>query len=32
MAVWGYIALGATGGAVVVVGAGYWVLSALGTD
>jgi hypothetical protein len=29
---WGYVALGALGGAVIVVGVGYWVLSALGTD
>ena len=32
MIMWGYVALGAIGGAVIVVGVGYWVLSALGTD
>jgi hypothetical protein len=29
---WGHVALGALGGAVIVIGFGYWVLSALGTD
>jgi hypothetical protein len=30
MSVWSYVALGALGGAVIVVGVGYWVLSAIG--